>query len=98
MINLSVTYVLDMGVIAPAALICLFQLKSRKAMGYILLEMLLTICTVVGVMLPIQAVFQISGGIELPLAVIVTKVASFVILALFALYFNVKFLKSMKEL
>lgn len=94
----SVTYVLDMGVIAPVALICLFQLKRRRAKGYILLEMLLTICTTVGVMLPIQIVFQISGGIELSIAVIVTKVASFVILALFALYFNIKFFKNIKEL
>jgi hypothetical protein len=94
----AVTYVLDMGVIAPAALICLFQLKKRRGIGYILLEMLLTVCIVIGIMLPIQTIFQVSSGIELPLVVIVTKVAIFVLLALFALYLNIKFFKNMKEL
>lgn len=92
----SVTNVLDMGIIGPAALICLFQLIRRRGMGYILLEMLLTVCMVVGIMLPMQTVFQISAGIELPLPVLLTKVASFVVLALFAVYFNIKFLKSIR--
>jgi len=91
----AVTYVLDMGVIAPASLICLFQLKKRSGMGYILLGMLLTACIVFGIMLPIQTAFQVSAGIKLPLIAIVTKVASFVILALFALYFDIKLFKNM---
>lgn len=92
----AVTYVLDMGVIAPAALICLFQLRKRRGMGYILLSMLLTVCIIVGIMIPIQTAFQISAGIQLPLAAIVTKGASFVVLALFALYFNIRFFKNIK--
>ncbi|MCX7921093.1 MAG: hypothetical protein N3B21_03590 [Clostridia bacterium] len=92
----SITNVLDMGVVGPTALICLFQLKKRNGIGYILLEILLTLCIIIGVMLPIQSVFQISAGIELPVPVLVTKVASFVTLALFALYFNVKLLRNMK--
>lgn len=92
----QITYVLDMGVIAPTALICLFQLKKRSGMGYILLELLLTVCSIIGIMLPIQTAFQIIAGISLPIAAIVTKVAIFVVLALFALYFNIKFFKNMK--
>lgn len=92
----AVTYVLDMGVIAPTAFICLFLLKKRSGMGYILLVMLLTVCIIIGIMLPIQTAFQVSSGIELPFAVIITKVSSFVLLALFALYFNIKFFKNMK--
>ncbi|MCX7748022.1 MAG: hypothetical protein N2645_14225 [Clostridia bacterium] len=92
----AVTYVLDMGIVGPVALICLFQLKKRSGMGYILLEMLLTVCVIMGIMLPIQSVFQLSAGIELPVPVLVTKVASFVVLAFFALYFNIKFLRNIK--
>lgn len=92
----AVTYILDMGVIGPVALICLHQLKKRNGMGYILLEMLLTVCIIVGVMLPIQTAFQVSAEIELPLAALITKVASFVVLAFFAFYFNIRFLKNMK--
>ncbi len=65
-------------------------------MGYILLELLLTVCCVIGIMLPIQTLFQIKAGISLPIGAIVTKVAIFIILAIFALYFNIKFLKNMK--
>lgn len=92
----QITYVLDMGIIAPTALICLSQLKKRSSIGYILLPLLLTVCTVVGIMLPIQTVFQINVGIYIPIGAIVTKIATFVVLALFALYFNVKFYRNIK--
>jgi hypothetical protein len=92
----QITYVLDMGIIAPTALICLFQLKKRRAIGYIFLELLLTVCSIIGVMLPVETVFQIIAGISLPIGAIITKVGIFIVLALFALYFNIRFFKSMK--
>jgi len=85
-----------MGVIAPTAWICLLQLKKRSAMGYILLELLLTVCSIIGIMLPIQTAFQLIAGISLPIEAIVTKVAIFIILAIFALYFNIRFFKNIK--
>jgi hypothetical protein len=92
----SVTYVLDMGIIAPAAFICLYLIKKRASMGFVLLSILLSVCVVIGVMLPIQTVFQIRAGIVIPFVVAVTKMASFVILAIFALYLNVKLFKRIK--
>jgi len=92
----QVTYVLDMGIISPTALICLFELKKRSGIGYILLALLLTVCTVVGIMLPIQTAFQIKAGISLPIVAIVTKIATFIVLAFFALYFNIKFYRNIK--
>lgn len=92
----QITYVLDMGIIAPTALICLFELKKRSGIGYILLPLLLTVCTVVGIMLPIQTVFQIKVGISLPIGAIVTKIATFIVLACFALYFNIKYYRNIK--
>jgi hypothetical protein len=47
-------------------------------------------------MLPIQTAFQLMAGISLPIEAIVTKVAIFIILAIFALYFNIKFFKNIK--
>lgn len=90
----QITYVLDMGIIGPTALICLYQLKKRRAMGYILLEILLTLCCIVGIMLPIQTVFQLSAGIILPIGVLIPKTVPFVVLAFFAFYFNTKFFKN----
>lgn len=92
----QVTYVLDMGIISPTALICLFQLKKRSGLGYLLLALLLTVCTIVGIMLPIQTVFQVNAGISLPIEAAITKIATFVVLAFFALYFNIKFYRNMK--
>lgn len=92
----QITYVLDMGIIAPCALICLFKLKKRTGIGYILLGILLTVCTIIGIMLPIQTIFQLAAGISLSIGEVVTKMLIFVILALFALYFNIKLFKSIK--
>lgn len=92
----QITYVLDMGIISPTALICLFQLKKRSGLGYILLALLLTVCTIVGIMLPIQTVFQVNAGISLPIEAAITKIATFIVSAFFALYFNIKFYRNMK--
>jgi hypothetical protein len=92
----QITYVLDMGIIAPAALICLYELKKQRGIGYILLPLLLMVCTIIGIMLPIQTVFQIKAGIFLPVGVIVTKVSIFTVLAFFAIYFNIKFHRNIK--
>lgn len=93
----EITYVLDMGIIAPLMFICLFQLKKRNGLGYVLLEGLLMLCIVIGIMMPLQTVFELSAGIKLSIGDIVTKSASFVILALFALYFNIKLFKNIKS-
>lgn len=93
----QITYVLDMGIVGPTALICLFMLKRQNGTGYILLAILLTVCTVIGAMLPIQAIFQVVAEIKLPIGAIVTKVGSFVVLALFALYFDIRLFRSIQE-
>lgn len=93
----EITYVLDMGIISPLALICLYLLKNRNGMGYVLLFMLLTVCLIIGIMLPVQTLFQLSAGIHLPLPALITKDVSFVVLAVVALYFNIRFIKSMNN-
>ena len=65
-------------------------------MGYILLELLLTVCCIIGIMIPIQSVFQEKAGISLPIVTVVTKEVLFSVLALFALYFNIRFFKNIK--
>ncbi|WP_156939863.1 hypothetical protein [Clostridium lundense] len=92
----QVTYVLDIGIIAPVAFICLFQLKKRNGIGYVLLEVLLTVCNFIGIMIPIQTLFQLRVGILLPVEVVVTKVVTFVLLSILALYFNIKFFQNME--
>jgi len=92
----EITYVLDMGLISPLALITLFLLKKKKGLGYVLLAMLLTLCLVIGVMLPLQTIFQIAAGISVPIPVLITKVGSFVLMAFWALYLNFRLLQAIK--
>jgi len=92
----EVTFILDMGIISPLMFICLYLLKKEDEFGRILLSMLLMICLIMGVMLPVQTVYQMLAGIELPLQAIVSKVGIFVLLAAFAAYFNIRLYKSIE--
>lgn len=93
----EITYILDMGIISPVALICFYLLKKKDGMGFVLLEMLLTVCILIGIMLPIQTIFQMQAGIEIPLPALITKMGIFCLLALFALLFEVRLIKNIKS-
>jgi hypothetical protein len=94
----EITYVLDMGLVAPLCFVCVYLLKKGMLAGYILLDALLTLCMVVGVMLPVQTIFQLNAGIDMPLPVLITKAGTFCILALFALYFRVRLQRVLKTI
>jgi len=93
----NITYVLDMGIISPFVFICLYMIKSRKSQGIVMLSILLTVCAIIGVMLPLQTLFQVLAGIELTAAAIITKVSTFVLLAFWALFFLIKLYRKMSE-
>lgn len=93
----EITYVLDMGVIGPAALLTVYWLKKRSALGFTVLAQLLMLCTIIGIMLPVQTIFQAQAGIVLPLPVLVTKTATFVILALSAVYLLARLLGAVPD-
>ena len=50
-----------------------------------------------GAMLPLQTVYKMLAGIETQVPVLVFKVGVFVVLAAFALYFDLKLFGSIKE-
>lgn len=66
-------------------------------MGYILLAIMLTVGIFVGLMVIIQTLFQIHFGVALPIEALITKVAIFTVLAIAALYFEVKLFKAIKQ-
>lgn len=84
----EITYVLDMGIISPLMFLTLYLINQGSFIGYVLLRMILKVCIGVGIMLPIQTVFQMIAGISLPIPALVTKMLIFVILALFAAFFE----------
>ncbi len=93
----EVTYVIDIAIIGPMAIAGIFLIKSRQDIGYVILSMLLTLCAFIGIMLPVQTVFQANAGISLPVQVMVTKVASFCLLAIFATYLEIRLLKAIQD-
>lgn len=93
----EITYVLDMGLVAPLMFVCLFLLRKKDGLGDVLLAILLQLCAVIGVMLLLQTLFQTLAGIQIPVPALVTKVGIFVVLAAFALHFYLKLLKNISE-
>jgi hypothetical protein len=91
----QITYVLDMAIISPLIFICLYNLWKNNKIGYILLAVILTVLIIIGIMLPVQSIFQINAGIELPLGALITKIGIFVLLAVVAIYYEIKFFKNM---
>lgn len=94
----QITYAMDMGIIAPMAFITAYLLKKDELGGYVALNALLVISIVIGMMLPIQTVFQIKEGIDVPLDVLITKIGIFVVIAIFALALLQNLLKHQKAI
>lgn len=92
----EITYVLDMGIISPLMFVTFALIKRGKFMGYVFARMIFKLCIIVGVMLPVQTVFQLLAGIFIPLPALISKVFIFVILALFAAFFERRLKKQTK--
>ncbi|MDF2485413.1 MAG: hypothetical protein K0R46_1581 [Herbinix sp.] len=86
----EITYILDMGIIAPLCLLSIYLLKKQSGLGTLLLAMLFKICIIVGVMMIPQTICQVLSGFEMPLPALITKSGSFLLLGGFAIYFNRK--------
>ncbi len=86
----EVTYVLDMGIIGPLCLVCLYLLKKKDKLGIVILASLLKACIIVGIMMIPQTICQILSGYELAIPILITKSGSFLLLGGFALHFNKK--------
>lgn len=84
----EITYVLDMGIICSLLFVTYYLISQKNFMGYVFLRMIFKICMCIGIMLPIQTIFQILAGISTPISALITKVLIFVIMALFAAYFE----------
>lgn len=88
----EITYVLDIGIISPLCILTLVMLYKRKAVGYTLLIMILTVCGIVGIMVCLQTVYQLNAGIVIPKSELITKVGIFVVLAVCSIALLVIFL------
>lgn len=85
-----VTYVLDMGIIAPLCFTCIFLLNRGNALGLMIEACILKLCMIIALMMFTQSICQLACGIITPIPVFVTKNLSFILLGIFAFYFNRK--------
>ena len=92
----EITYVLDMGIISPLIFLTYYLTKKKNFIGYVLLRMVFKVCIGVGVMLPVQSLFQWLAGVSIPIPALITKVSIFVILAVFAALFEYRLKHSTK--
>jgi hypothetical protein len=93
----QITYVLDMAIISPTIFICLYNLNKNNNIGYILLGIILNMLVMTGIMVIFQTIIPAKGGIELPVGAIITKVGIFVVLAIIAIYYEIKLFKNMQS-
>lgn len=93
----EITYVLDMGIISPLCFLCIYLLSKKNPIGTIILAVMLKACIIVGIMMIPQTICQIAAGIDLPIPAMITKSASFVLLAGFAFYFEWKMYRELSE-
>lgn len=87
----QITYVIDMGIIAPAAFVTYWLLNRRSWYGYVFAPILLIMSAAIGIIVLCQTLFQIGAGIDLPFVAWITKVSIFVLMAGFAIYLVVPF-------
>lgn len=90
----EITYVLDMGIISPAAFICLYLLKKHRSFGVILLSVLTIGIIGVAVLMFFQTGFQLSAGIDVPAPALISKSLIFVLLGIYAFILAKKLYKN----
>lgn len=91
----EITYVIDMGIVSPLMIITFFLMVRKRFIGYVFMRIILQICICVGIMLPMQTLFQALAGLAIPpIPALVTKVFIFVILAILAAIFQRKLKQS----
>jgi hypothetical protein len=91
-----VTYTLDVGIIAPAALLASILLLRRRPLGYLLAGILTMMLALVGAMVVAQTVMQLNVGIQFSTGELIGKVGSWILLGGIAAWLGLIFLHSLQ--
>ena len=90
----EVTYVIDLGVIAPAAFLAGILLLRRSPAGCLLSPILLVNLALIGLVVTAQSIAQSLAGITLSPGEFVGKAGSFIFLSLLAIWMIVRFFQN----
>lgn len=78
------THGIDIGVIAPAAVLAGVLLLRRAALGYVLGIPILLLCTLIGPMVMLQTVMQLRVGVAFSTGQFVVMIGGFMVISLLA--------------
>lgn len=92
----QITWVVDMGILAPALIVTGLLLRRRAAVGYLLASTLVIFSAVLGIQLAAMGIVQFAAGL-FGVGQLIGMVATFAILALFALWFTFELFRSVSE-
>jgi hypothetical protein len=92
-----VTYVLDLGVIAPLAVASGVLLLCRKPVGYLLAAAMLALNLTIGLALMAQGTTILLAGVAMTLGEIIGFIASFAMLTIVGIALLIQLVRSMPD-
>lgn len=97
-VNISlVTYTIDVGIIAPTALLAGYQLLKGAPLGYLLTGILTILLALVGAMVIAQTIMQLSIGVELSPGQLVGIVGTWIVMGGIAVWLSIVFLQNLSD-
>ena len=88
------THGFDSAVITPATVITGIYLLKRKPVGYLLAAPLLILCTIIGVTVLSQTIYQATEGITFPIGVYIGMIGSWVVMGAFAVVLAIRYFRN----
>lgn len=96
--NISlITYTLDVGIIAPSALLAGFLMLRRTPVGILLTAVLTIMLTLIGAMVIGQTVMQLTIGVQLSLGQMIGMVGTWIIMGGIAVWLSIAFLRNLSN-
>jgi hypothetical protein len=95
--NTEPTFLIDLGIIAPAAVLAGVLVWRRAPLGFLLAAILLTLNALVGAMVVGQTIAQRAAGIQLTALEFAAFVSPFVLMSFLAFWFLLRLLQSMGD-
>jgi hypothetical protein len=95
--NTEPTFLIDLAIIAPAAVLAGVLIWRRAPLGFLLAPILLTLNALVGVMVVAQSIFQMAAGIALTIQEFAVFVTPFVLMSLVAFWFLLRLLQNIED-
>ena len=97
-VNISlITYTLDVGIIAPSALLAGYLMLRGTPLGTLLTGVLTILLALIGAMVIGQTVMQLGIGVELSPGQMIGMVGTWVIMGGIALWLSIAFLRSLSN-